>query len=579
MRFIFSVFFTFIIFTSMIANDSKTIEIKLIETTDVHGMFFPKNYMTGKPAEGTLARVSSYVKRQREDYGDNLILLENGDLLQGQPTNYYWNFIQAKDENIAASVINYMGYDAQNFGNHDVETGHDVYEKWMKELRCPVLGANIIDEVSGKPWVTPYIVLEREGIRIGIIGMVTPAIPHWLSHDIWEGLRFEEMVSSARQWVEEMRREAKPDIIVGLFHSGLEGGITTPEYSENAVREIARNVEGFDVIFFGHDHRVYCGEVKNVRGEKVYLVNAGNNAKRVGEAVLRITMNDGKVTGKNIIIGVPSMEGEAIDGEFMDAFQEKTDSIEVFVSRKIGDFDTTVYTRDALFGSSAFVDLVHNLQLSITGADISFSAPMMMDAVIHEGPVTMADMFNLYKYENKLYVVRMKGDEIKRYLEKSYALWTRQMKTTEDHILLFDESSSTRRINLQNPFFNFDSAAGIDYTVDVTKPEGEKVKIMQMSDGREFSMDSCYMVTMNSYRANGGGELMTLGAGLDKSEVERRIVFRSELDLRYYFMKEIERLGSVSPRANGNWHFVPDEFAVPAIIRDKRLLFPENKGT
>lgn len=575
MRIISTVFITFLIFTSMIAKDSKTIEIKLIETTDVHGMFFPKNYMTGKPAEGTLARVSSYVKRQRGKYGDNLILLENGDLLQGQPTNYYWNFIQTKDENIAASVINYMGYDAQNLGNHDVETGHDVYEKWIKEVRCPVLGANIIDEISGKPWAAPYIVLEREGIRIGIIGMITPAIPHWLSHDIWEGLRFEDMVSSARRWVEEMRREANPDVIVGLFHSGLEGGITTAEYSENAVREIARNVTGFDVIFYGHDHRVYCGEVKNVRGERVYLVNAGNNAKRVGEAVLRITTTDGRVTGKSVTTAVQSMEGEAIDADFMAAFRQRTDSLEVFVSRRIGDFDTTVYTRDALFGSSAFVDLVHNLQHSITGADISFSAPMMLNAVIHEGPVTMADMFNLYKYENKLYVVRMRGEEIKRYLEKSYALWTRQMKTTEDHILLFDESDSSRRISLQNPFFNFDSAAGIDYTVDVTRPEGEKVRIIQMSDGRPFSADSFYMVAMNSYRANGGGELITLGAGLTKSEVESRIVFRSELDLRYYFMKEIERLGRVSPRANGNWHFVPDEFAVPAIIRDKRLLFPE----
>lgn len=575
MRIISTVFITFIIFTSMIAKDSKTIEIKLIETTDVHGMFFPKNYMTGKPAEGTLARVSSYVKRQRGKYGDNLILLENGDLLQGQPTNYYWNFIQTKDENIAASVINYMGYDAQNLGNHDVETGHDVYEKWIKEVRCPVLGANIIDDISGKPWAAPYIVLEREGIRIGIIGMITPAIPHWLSHDIWEGLRFEDMVSSARRWVEEMRREANPDVIVGLFHSGLEGGITTAEYSENAVGEIARNVTGFDVIFYGHDHRVYCGEVKNVLGERVYLVNAGNNAKRVGEAVLRITTTDGRVTGKSVTTAVPSMEGEAIDADFKAAFRQRTDSLEVFVSRRIGDFDTTVYTRDALFGSSAFVDLVHNLQLSITGADISFSAPMMLNAVIHEGPVTMADMFNLYKYENKLYVVRMRGEEIKRYLEKSYALWTRQMKTTEDHILLFDESDSSRRISLQNPFFNFDSAAGIDYTVDVTKPEGEKVRIIQMSDGRPFSADSFYMVAMNSYRANGGGELITLGAGLTKSEMESRIVFRSELDLRYYFMKEIERLGRVSPRANGNWHFVPDEFAVPAIIRDKRLLFPE----
>ena len=164
MRIITTFLSLFILMLPLQAKKTKTVEIKLIETSDVHGLFFPINYMTGKPIDGTLARVSSYVKAERKKYGNNLILLENGDLLQGQPTNYYWNFINTKEPNIGATIINYMGYDAQNFGNHDVETGHKVYDKWIKEVKCPVLGANIINDATGEPYVTPYIILEREGV-------------------------------------------------------------------------------------------------------------------------------------------------------------------------------------------------------------------------------------------------------------------------------------------------------------------------------------------------------------------------------------------------------------------------------
>ena len=109
--------------------------------------------------------------------------------LQGQPTCYYYNYIATDTKNIAAEVVNYMKYDAGAFGNHDIETGHAVYDKWIKEVECPIVGANIIDTVSGKPYTTPYTIILREGIKIAILGMTTPAIPNWLNESLWAGLR------------------------------------------------------------------------------------------------------------------------------------------------------------------------------------------------------------------------------------------------------------------------------------------------------------------------------------------------------------------------------------------------------
>ena len=179
----------------------------------------------------------------RQTYKDNLILLENGDILQGQPTCYYYNYIATKERNVAADVVNYLKYDAQTFGNHDVETGHAVYDKWIKELNCPVIGANIIDTKTQAPYVKPYIILNREGVKIAVLGMITPAIPNWLAENLWSGLRFENMLTSAKYWMKQLQEKEDPDVVIGLFHSGWDGGIKTEEYEEDAAQKVAQEVQ------------------------------------------------------------------------------------------------------------------------------------------------------------------------------------------------------------------------------------------------------------------------------------------------------------------------------------------------
>ena len=125
-------------------QQTKTVRFKVIETSDVHGHFFPYDFMERKPLKGTLSRASTYIKKERAKYGDHLLLIDNGDILQGQPCVYWSNYVMPTNENLAASVINYMGYDAETVGNHDIEPGHKVYDKWIREVRCPLLGANIV---------------------------------------------------------------------------------------------------------------------------------------------------------------------------------------------------------------------------------------------------------------------------------------------------------------------------------------------------------------------------------------------------------------------------------------------------
>lgn len=568
-----TVFLLFCYFISTTMSQTKIVEIRVLQTSDVHGSFFPYDFIDRKPADGSMARVSSYVKELRKEYGNKLLLLDNGDILQGQPTGYYCNYIKPSMPNVAASVINYMGYDAQTVGNHDIETGHAVYDKWIREVKCPMLGANVIDTSTGKPYLKPYAIFVRDSVRIAVIGMLTPAIPNWLSYNLWEGMRFDDMVESARYWIEYVKEKERPDVVIGLFHSGWDGGITTNKYQENETLRIAQDVPGFDLILYGHDHKSNKHVVKNAIGETLCM-NPSSNAEYVCDASIKITFEKGSITSKTVTGRLADIRQQPVDKDFMANFKSDIDSVNAFVNRKIGTFTNSVYTRDSYFGNSAFCDFIHNLQLEITGADISFNAPLSFDACIKAGDIHVSDMFNLYKYENQIYVLRMTGKEIHDYLEMSYALWTNTMAVPDDHIMLLDQNGNgSSGYGFKNLAFNFDSAAGIDYEVDVTKPEGNKIKIKCMSDGSPFDETKWYKVAMNSYRGNGGGELLTKGAGIPHDSLQSRIVYESERDQRYYLMKEIEKAGTMAPRPNTNWRFVPEEWTSEAIRRDKALLF------
>lgn len=554
----------------------RVVTINVIHTTDVHGNCFPYNFIEQKEWGGSYARISSFVKQQRGIYGKNVVLLDNGDVLQGQPTAYYYNFMDTKSTHLFAELFNYLGYDAGNIGNHDIETGHAVYDRWIKQCKMPIVGANTIDVSTGKPYLPPYTIIKRDGVKIAVLGLITPAIPAWLAENLWEGLRFDDMVESARKWVPIIREKEHPDLLVGLFHSGQDSSHGVDGYVENASLEVARNVPGIDIVLFGHDHQFEYKTITNCAGEQVLLANPSCNGVAASNIKVEFTLEGKRVVGKTISGGLESMSKYEPDPQFLAHFFNQYDDVKSFVSEKIGYNTTAITTRDAYFGSSAFIDFVHDVQMSIASAEVSFAAPLSFDAEIKQGDILMSDMFNLMKYENMLYAMTLTGKEIKDYLEYSYYIWTAQMQSADDHLLWFKpakKAGDVSRASFQHESFNFDSAAGICYTVDVTKPRGEKIAIQSMADGTPFDMEKTYRVAINSYRGNGGGALLTVGAGIPKEELKNRIVFSTDKDLRYYMLQYIKQQGTISPKAHNNWRFIPAEIVEPAKKRDYRQLF------
>ena len=575
MKHLFIMAMSLLLSAQTVISQTNTVDLQFVETSDVHGCFFPYNFTTGQPLEGTMVRIHHYVQQQRQKMGDNVLLLDNGDILQGQPTCYWSNYVMTAEQNIAAKVVNYMQYDAQTIGNHDVETGHAVYDKWIKEVHCPVLGANVIDKQTGLPYLKPYTMLVRDGVKIAIIGLLTPTIPCWLNETQYAGLTFENMVTSARKWVKHVKETEHADLIIGLFHSGKEGGLVLDGNEEDASARVAREVPGFDIIFFGHDHTVHNDWLTNSQGQKVLTLDPSCNAMNIAVAKVHLTYKNGRLKSKTIQGDIVSMKNEPTDEAMTTHFAADIERIKTYVNRRIGRFDNGITTRECYFGNAAFTDFIHALQLQITGADISFNAPLALDSRIDAGDITVADMFKLYRFENQLYVLNMTGREIKGHLEESYDRWVNTMKTPDDHLLLLNEQSKgdQQRLGFKNYTFNFDSAAGIDYVVDVTKPDGQKVKILKLSNGEPFDENTTYKVVMNSYRGNGGGDLIIKGAGIPKEQLNGRIIYQSPLDLRHYLMQEIERQGTMSPQAGHNWKFIPEEWTVPAAKRDYELIF------
>ena len=565
----------FLLIVAVSAQD-KIVKLKIVETSDIHGNYYPYDFILRHEAGGSLARIHAFVQKEREVYKDNLLLLDNGDILQGQPCAYYYNYIDTVSPHLAAEVLNYMQYNTGNMGNHDVETGRAVFDRWADDCKFPILGANIIDTATGKTHFKPYEVLERDGVKIVVLGMITPAIPVWLSENLWKGLRFDDMEETARKWMKIIREKEKPDLVIGIFHAGQDALLMGGKYRENASVEVARNVPGFDIVLMGHDHARELKKIKNIAGDSVLIMDPASKGIVVANADVTLKLRKGKVIEKHIDGALTDMKDYAASEDFMEHFAPQFNAVQDFVSKKIGSFTETISTRPAYFGSSAFIDLIHLLQLEITNADISLAAPLSYDTEINKGDVFVSDMFNLYKYENMLYTMKLSGKEVKDALEMSYNLWTNQMKSADDHLLLFRKQrreGATDRASFQNFSFNFDSAAGIIYTVDVTKPKGEKITIISMADGTPFSMDKMYKVALNSYRGNGGGELLTKGAGIPQDELKGRILFSTDKDLRYYLMQYIEKKGVIEPHALGLWKFIPEEWVEPAAKRDYEYLF------
>ena len=513
-----------IILTALFASCSqKETTLTLLETTDTHGRY------------DEFANDALIIKQMKSELGDHLILLDNGDNMQGTVFQYCSNQ-DSEHPNLVSEVLNYFPYDAVCVGNHDIEAGRKVFDRVYSEVKMPVLAANVIDEITGEPYFTPYIVLKRDGFKIAVLGLLTPYVVTWVPDRLRPGLRFDNLEEAAAKWVKIIKDKEHPDLMVGLFHSGFEPQMQNlppdhPLGRENATKWVAENVPGFDIIFYGHDHRSKAEKLTNINGEPVYVLNSGHRGK--GLAVAEVTLKKGE---KPIIkVSLMLTDEENKDEEYMKMLQPYLDRAQSYKQREVAELPVSISTDEIFKGSCLWVDEIHRCQFESVEAedihaDISMAAPLSGGKTIEAGMLKVNDFFTWYPFENSLAVMAMTGKEVKSFLEYAY--------------------------EMKNPIYNFDSGAGILYEVTDKNPIGERIRIISMADNTPFDMEKTYNVVMNSYRSMGGGNHLINGVGWAQEEIKDHVVWQSDRDLRSLFIDWATKKGVLDSVPLNCWKII-----------------------
>lgn len=279
--YILAVLLLFIFSTSAQQTDAGK-QLFILHTSDTHSRIETISPQAADEYAGMggVVRRAGFVKHYRNEH-PGVLLLDCGDISQGTP---YYNFFQGELE---VRMMNLMGYDAMTIGNHEFDFGLDNMARLFRLADFPVVCANY--DVAGtvlEGLVKPYIVLEREGARIGIFGLA-PRMEGLVQADKCEGIVYNDPVVAAQQTTDLLRGKERCDVVVCLSHLGIQG--MTPE--DVSDEQLAGKTQGIDLILGGHTHTFMEKPMVclNAAGKDVSLFHSGKNGVCVGEVVLTLT--------------------------------------------------------------------------------------------------------------------------------------------------------------------------------------------------------------------------------------------------------------------------------------------------
>ena len=548
---------------------------RILTTNDVHGRYFDSLYVEDGTSHA-LTNIAWYADSIRvADGAENVILIDAGDCLQGDNAAYYFNYIDTVSQHLYSRMAEYIGYDAVVMGNHDIETGHPVYDRLVRSSKVPFLASNAIRNDDGSPYFQEYVTLKRHGLNITVIGFTNPNIKGWLSPLLWEGMTFESLLPFAQEVVDRVSAQEKSDVVIVAVHAGTGKG--DGSVLENQGLDLFRSLEGVDFVICAHDHSPVVH-----KSEDICLINSGSHCRNIGFGTVTLKVEDGKVVSKTLDAELLPVDKDKADRRMQEVFRPDYEAVKTFTLKEVGELQTDLRTRDAYRGMSDYLNLIHTLSLSCSPAQISFAAPLTFNGYIEAGTLVYNDLFTIYPYENQLFVVEMSGSEIKDYLEYSYDMWINTVRNADDRLLKIidrpDPRSGQKRWSFVNRSYNFDSAGGLIYDVDVTRPFGSRVFIRSLADGSAFDENQTYNVAMTSYRASGGGGIMREGAGVDTDKIHERVV-EYYPEIREILYDYLLKHGKIDPEVIGDrtvvgeWRFIPESIAQKAMDRDMTLLF------
>lgn len=553
----------------------KEHELHILSTNDVHGAWFDSTYV-GSRVRPSLVCANAVIDSVRNLYDrKNVLLIDAGDCLQGDNAAYYYNYVETRKVHLYPRIAKYMGYDAVVVGNHDVETGHAVYDRvsaQMKRLGIPFLAGNAIRDDNGKPYWPEYKVFRRAGLKVLVLGYTNANIAAWLDEEIWSGMHFESLMPFVQGRVDALRGKLHPDVVIVAVHSGTGKGDGSQLESQGL--DLFNSLRGVDAVICSHDHRPLV-----LQNDSSILLNSGSRAHNVAHGVIKAGTRGRKLVSKIYGAELLYVDKFKADAGMRHEFSADFNAVKAFTVREIGGSSCDLSMRDAFTGQCPMLNLIHSVQLRSTGADISFAAPLSQNGFVPAGKLIYNDLFVIYPYENTLFKVRLTGAQIRSYLEYSYEQWVNDPIKT-GHALKIRNARDPRfgreSWSFVHRSYNFDSAAGLNYTVDLLKPFGERVSVSGLADGRAFDETAEYSVAMTSYRASGGGGLLSGGAGVDPSKVEVLGKYPEIRDLIYQFISEngaLEEPKFSDPRVVGEWRFVPEVTVRPFIELDMNRLF------
>lgn len=539
------------------ARSAESARVVVLHTTDVHAQLSAHDDLADRPVRRGLSKVASLVAAIRAE-GAPVLLLDAGDAMAGSPVASVWRAgDRARPEPVTA-VMNAMGYDAMALGNHEFDAGPAALTAARAAARFPWLAANVT-RPDGSPAFPASLVRMAGGVRVGVVGVITPAVPRMADSASWAGHVFGSPVEAARREVERLRTVEKCDAIVLLAHTGLERDLRSGEpragdaEDENWGARLAEQVPGVDVLVLGHTHTV----IASAELGGALLAQAGARAEGVGRVEMTFTREDAKspwtrsARRSSFVAVTDTTPADPAIEALVEPYARATrEALAETIAEARGAFAAP----RGRFEDSNLWRLVHRVQLEATGADVSLAALFDPSVRFGPGPVTRRDLRKLYPYENTLAVVELTGAALKDVLEHS----ARYLATYS-----WEDGRPLAEANW--PAWNFDMAAGVQYEVDLTAPVGQRIVHLTWK-GRDLDPAQRLRVAVNGYRAAGGGAFPAIATAPRTLASPRTMPELIEAWAR--------REGTLDPAFEPAWALLPDYAATterPLIDRLVRL--------
>ncbi len=537
--------------TNEITGDIEQDEnVRIIVTSDMHGKMLGFDYTLDEPdMSGSLAQVSTAIEQYRDD---NTILVDVGDTIQDNLADIF------NDEPVHPMVqgMNAIGYDICVTGNHEYNYGMDTVRKYMNTLDAKCLLGNVYDEKM-QPLADGYTIMEKNGIRIAFIGMVTPNIVNW-DKDNLDGYTVTDPAIETNRIIDEIEEDinngkiAPVDAYVGVFHMMDNGEYETKNSGWN---DVAHACPRLNIILGAHGHECINstleGDIAVVENESMgKTIQVVNMTFATGEN----TKTDMAKPLKGIITESVKINDYEEDAEIVKLFAPYDERAKEYSETVIGTIAGNWQPKEMIEGINPMLledtpvqSLIQEVMMYYADADVALSAPNTNEDGAQPGEMAMSDISRIYKFANSLCCVKMSGLQLRKYLEWSAGCY--QQYEDNDVMVAFKDV----------PVYMFDTASGVNYEIDISKPEGERIVNLTYPDGKEVTDDDELKVAVNDYRYSTSISLP--GVIYEKDDIPQLIEtdIGSDIgDIRFLIIDYIKNVkgGTVENKCDNNWRLI-----------------------